>query len=149
MQCRRHRSGRSPGEGNGNPLQCSCQKISHGQRSLAGCSPWCRRVRHNWSNLAGAQWRKIFPYVFLLLQWACTYVLLTNFQSLKEMTAIVTKSTISYCVGESLYRSWYIIVIHRVPGIELSLNKHWAGETNILMLIQNPEGKSIVQETVI
>ena len=65
------------------------------------------------------------------------------------MTAIVTKSTISYCVGESLYRSWYIIVIHRVPGIELSLNKHCAGETNILMLVQNPEWKSIVQETVI
>ena len=30
-------SGRSSGEGNGNPLQCSCLEI-HGQRSLAGCS---------------------------------------------------------------------------------------------------------------
>ena len=29
-------SGRSPGEGNGNPLQYSC----HGQRSLVGYSPW-------------------------------------------------------------------------------------------------------------
>ena len=29
-------SGRSPGGGNGNPLQCSCLKKSHGQRSLAG-----------------------------------------------------------------------------------------------------------------
>ena len=28
--------GRSPGKGNGNPLQYSC----HGQRSLAGYSPW-------------------------------------------------------------------------------------------------------------
>ena len=28
--------GRFPGEGNGNPVQYSC----HGQRSLAGCSPW-------------------------------------------------------------------------------------------------------------
>ena len=28
--------GRSPGEGNGNPLQCSCLKKSHGQRSLVG-----------------------------------------------------------------------------------------------------------------
>ena len=33
-------SGRSPGEGNGNPLQYSCLEKSHGQRSLAGCSPW-------------------------------------------------------------------------------------------------------------
>ena len=35
-------SGRSPGEGNGCPLQYSGE--SHGQRSLAGCSLWgCRR----------------------------------------------------------------------------------------------------------
>ena len=41
-------SGRSPGEGNGNPLQYSCLEKSYGQRSLAGHSPWgCRRVRHN------------------------------------------------------------------------------------------------------
>ena len=33
-------SGRSPGEGNGNPLQYSCLENSHGQRSLAGDSPW-------------------------------------------------------------------------------------------------------------
>ena len=28
--------GRSPGEGNGNPLQYSCLRESHGQRSLEG-----------------------------------------------------------------------------------------------------------------
>ena len=33
-------SGRSPGEGNGNLLQRSCLENSHGQRSLAGYSPW-------------------------------------------------------------------------------------------------------------
>ena len=35
-------SGRSPGEGNGNPsqLQYSCLKKSHGWRSLVGYSPW-------------------------------------------------------------------------------------------------------------
>ena len=33
------RWGRSPGEGNGNPLQYSCLENPHGQRSLAGCSP--------------------------------------------------------------------------------------------------------------
>ena len=31
--------GRSPGGGHGNPLQYSCLKNPHGQRSLAGCSP--------------------------------------------------------------------------------------------------------------
>ena len=39
---------RSPGEGNGNPLQYSCPGKSHGQRSLAGYSLWGRkRVGHN------------------------------------------------------------------------------------------------------
>ena len=33
--------GRSPGGGHGNPLQYSClERESHGQRSLAGYSPW-------------------------------------------------------------------------------------------------------------
>ena len=38
--------GRSPGGGNGNPLQCSCLENPHGQRSLAGCSPW---VAESWA----------------------------------------------------------------------------------------------------
>ena len=33
-------SGRSPGEGNGNPLQYSCPGKSHGRRSLAGYGSW-------------------------------------------------------------------------------------------------------------
>ena len=37
--------GRSPGGGNGNPLQHSCLENPHGQRSLAGYSPWSQRVR--------------------------------------------------------------------------------------------------------
>ena len=32
--------GRSPGEGNGNPLQYPCLENPHGQRSLVGYSPW-------------------------------------------------------------------------------------------------------------
>ena len=34
------RLGRSPGGGHGDPLQYSCLENSHGQRSLAGHSPW-------------------------------------------------------------------------------------------------------------
>ena len=33
-------SGRSPGEGNGKPLQHPCLEKSHGQRSLEGYGPW-------------------------------------------------------------------------------------------------------------
>ena len=36
-------SRRSPGEGNGNPLQYSCLEDSHGQRSLVGYSLWGRK----------------------------------------------------------------------------------------------------------
>ena len=35
--------GRSPGEGNGNPLQYSCLGNSMGERNLAGYSPWGRK----------------------------------------------------------------------------------------------------------
>ena len=34
---------RSPGGGQGNPLQCSCLENPHGQRSLAGYSPWSHK----------------------------------------------------------------------------------------------------------
>ena len=37
-------SGRSPGEGHGNPLQYSWPGESHGQNSLAGYSPWGRKA---------------------------------------------------------------------------------------------------------
>ena len=41
--------GRSPGGGQGNPLQYSCLENPHGQRSLAGCiqSMGLQRVRHD------------------------------------------------------------------------------------------------------
>ena len=42
-------SGRSPGEGNGNPLQYSCLENPHGQRSLADDSPWGRK---SWAQLS-------------------------------------------------------------------------------------------------
>ena len=35
--------GRSPGGGNGNPLQYSCLENHLGQRSLVGYGPWGRR----------------------------------------------------------------------------------------------------------
>ena len=42
--------GRSPGGGHGNPHQYSCLENPHGQRRLAGCSPWgSQRVRPDWA----------------------------------------------------------------------------------------------------
>ena len=39
--------GRSSGEGNGNPLQIFLPGKLHGQRNLAGYSPWGLRVGHD------------------------------------------------------------------------------------------------------
>ena len=41
--------GRSPGGGNSDPLQDACLENPHGQRSLAGYSPWVARsqIRHS------------------------------------------------------------------------------------------------------
>ena len=47
------RSGRSPGEGNGNPLQYSCLENPHGQRILVGYSPYgCKELNMTESDLA-------------------------------------------------------------------------------------------------
>ena len=35
--------GRSPGEGTGNPLQCSSPGAVHAQKNLVGYSPWGHR----------------------------------------------------------------------------------------------------------
>ena len=41
-------SGRSPGEGTGNPLQYSCLENAMDRRSLVGYHPWgWKRVEHN------------------------------------------------------------------------------------------------------
>ena len=46
--------GNSPGGGHGNPLQYSCLKNPHGQRSLAGCSPKNRKkIGHEWTHKHG------------------------------------------------------------------------------------------------
>ena len=49
------RSGRSPEGGHGNPLQYSCLENPHGQRSLAGDSPWDRKESDKTERLSTAQ----------------------------------------------------------------------------------------------
>ena len=56
-------SGRSPGGGHGNQLQYSCLENPHGLRSLAGYSPWGRRVRYDWCD------------------WACMHAYMTGLKS--------------------------------------------------------------------
>ena len=47
--------GRPPGGGHGNPLQYSCLENPHGQRSLAGYSPWVQRESDTTKRLSTAQ----------------------------------------------------------------------------------------------
>ena len=55
--------GRSPGEGNGNPLQYSCLEKSHRQRSLVGYSPWGRKESDMTERLHSLY---IFPFLLRL-----------------------------------------------------------------------------------
>ena len=54
--------GRSPGGGHGNPFQYSCLENPHGQRSLAGCSPWDHKewdTAERLSTHAHGPWRNV------------------------------------------------------------------------------------------
>ena len=54
--------GRSPGGGHGNPLQYSCLENPHGQRCLAGYSPWgCKELDTN-ERLSMAHGNPIFSF---------------------------------------------------------------------------------------
>ena len=48
-------SGRSPGGGRGNPLQCSCLENPSGQMSPAGYSPWSHKELETTELLSTAQ----------------------------------------------------------------------------------------------
>ena len=47
--------GRSPGAGHGNPLQYSCLENPHGQKSMAGYSPWGHKESDMAERLSTAQ----------------------------------------------------------------------------------------------
>ena len=71
---------RSPGGGHGSPLQYSCLENPHGQRSLAGYSPWatvCKELdmtvtKHTHTSL-------VLLYFFLLLSESPTFSSLFRF----------------------------------------------------------------------
>ena len=50
---------RSPGGGNGNPLQSSCLKKSRGQRSLAGYSQRVSKRGHDYATKHKHEWNKV------------------------------------------------------------------------------------------
>ena len=64
------RLGRPPGGGHGNPCQYSCLENPHGQRNLAGYSPWHRKESNMTEQLSTAQYSVVcIPhsvYLFIL-----------------------------------------------------------------------------------
>ena len=65
--------GRKTNGGHGNPLQYSCLKNPHGQRSLVGYSPWSRQESDTTEWLSTAyiylySWFIFFVFVFLCVQ---------------------------------------------------------------------------------
>ena len=67
--------GRSPGREHGNPLQYTCLENPHGQRNLAGYSPWGRRVRHNWmTKLSTCIYPSTYLSAYLSVIYPCMYV---------------------------------------------------------------------------
>ena len=76
--------GRSPGEGHGNPLQYFFLENPHGQRSLAGCSPWgCKELdmteklstAHVWLSASS-----YFPvWAWMVCSFACISSVVTRY----------------------------------------------------------------------
>ena len=63
-------SARSPGEGNGNPLQCSLPGKSHGRRNLVGYSPWGRKESDTTEQLHFYTLRQMIPkFVFTAVSY--------------------------------------------------------------------------------
>ena len=93
--------GRSPGGGYGNPLQYSCLKNPHGQRSLVGYSPWGCRVGHDWAT------KHTQPLTVFYFSYVC-----------ESITALLrTKQTLLGCRDHVL--TVIVVVVSLVSGL------HW------------------------
>ena len=103
------------GEGNGNPLQCSClENPREGGACWATCL-WGRRVGHEWSNLAASS---LNIYIHLVHLWSevkwsascsvmsnslCPHVLHSPWNSLGQNTGV---SSIPFSRESSQLRDW-------------------------------------------
>ena len=88
--------GKSPWEGNGNPLPVFLLGKSHGQRSLVGYSPWgCIRVGHNLET----------KQQLLLENMIRVYL------ALYETTKLYSKVPVPFCIPTSSERKFFLLHI--------------------------------------
>ena len=112
--------GRSPGGGNGNPLQYSCLENPHGQRSLAGCSLWgSQRVGHSWATKHIINLVQL--YIADCVNWVprlcCTYKQIGPMNMLSECSSFI-------------YRG---LTVFEIDLLEKTYQKCLIGIMNILM----------------
>ena len=72
--------GRFPREGNGNPLQVFLPGESHGQRSLAGYSPWGRKLSDTTERLSTQHSPNLWDCLLLLHSWWLSSLILKHLQ---------------------------------------------------------------------
>ena len=96
-------SGRSPGEGNGNPLQYSCLEKSHGLRSLVGYTPWDGKESYKTEQLTHTQ--------SSCENWTwCCICSVQHGPGIQEANPIKSRSMpviLSFWRPESWRKSWY------------------------------------------
>ena len=63
---------RPPGGGHGNPLWYSCLENPHGQRNLAGDSPWGRKESHVTEQLSKGTYHEDEPLNYIYLDSLAT-----------------------------------------------------------------------------
>ena len=112
--------GLSLGEGNGNPVQCSCLENSMDRGAMG-----LQRIRHNWSNLEQQQQRTDYfedklnksmentPCVFLL-------ILHVVIQSLNCIQLFVTLWTVACQAPLSSTISWSLLKLMSIESMMLS-----------------------------
>ena len=116
-------SGRSPGEGNGNPLQIFLPGESHGQRSLAGCSPWCHKeldtaeqlsTHAHISDAAGAmgliQFSSLYFVVVHSLSHVCLFATPWTVAHQASLPFAITQSLLKLMSVESVMPSNHLIL---------------------------------------
>ena len=90
--------GRSPGGGHGNRLQHSCLENPHGQRSLAGYSPWVAKNRTWLEQLGTAQ--NCHDLIFFFLIFSLKLALsLSSFTLIKRLFSSSSLSAIRVVSG--------------------------------------------------
>ena len=80
--------GKSPGGGHSNPLQCSCLENSHGERGLAGYSPWDDKESNKTEQLSTAKHSLHMMTISLLIfHFRCFYFILFYFLTVVARTS--------------------------------------------------------------